>query len=496
MSEPTKRKKPARARLSTPRVNAKPNSRLDSARAMAVDILCSVDVEDTYANLLLNKRLRSSVLSDSDAGFLTELVNGTLRERLFYDAVIELASQRSSSTIDPVTLNILRLGAHQLLTLHTGAHAAVNESVELQRVMGKSSATGFVNGVLRTLSRSSREEWMQELLEDAPDEDTQLSIRFSHPSWIVRAFREALNREGRESELEQLLAANNQNPKVNLVLLPGATLGLERSEALIGEQILEPTGPSPLGFVLGKGNPMALLRDEKLAVADTLRVQDQGSQIAALSLVHAQVLTGSETEQWLDLCAGPGGKTAILAAAAAAADHPVSVRAVEKSEHRTELVRQAVRANKTVVSTLTADGTQEEAFGGQTFDRILVDAPCTGLGALRRRPESRTRRQLSDLAGLTKLQSDLLEHAVAHLKPGGVVSYVTCSPHTAETRAIVDRTLHRHNELEELNAREVIHSFARAPLELSDRSLSAQLWPHLHHTDAMFIALLRRRVES
>jgi 16S rRNA (cytosine967-C5)-methyltransferase len=143
----------------------------------------------------------------------------------------------------------------------------------------------------------------------------------------------------------------------------------------------------------------------------------------------------------------------------------------------------------------TADGTGPDAFGDELYDRILVDAPCTGLGALRRRPESRSRKAVSDVAALTQLQSKLLANALQHLKPGGVVAYVTCSPHLAETRAIVDRALRESCDIEELDAKEVLQEIAGDSLDLAGEKRSVQLWPHRHETDAMFIALLQRRLE-
>ena len=481
-----------RGSSASPRLTREPSA-TNSARAIAVDILGRVDADDTFANLLLNQRLRATQLSPSDAGFLTELVSGTLRERMFYDAVIEVASARGPESIDPVTLNILRTATHQLLTLNTGAHAAVNEAVDLQRLLGKASATGFVNGVLRSISRRSRQDWMGELLSGVFDEDARLAVRYSHPIWIVRSFRDALRAEGRESEIEELLTADNKNPRVNFAFLPGSLLSAERQSQLIDDGVLQQKGPSPLGFELSAGNPNQVLSDRDLAEVETIRVQDQGSQLAALALIHAPILTSESPQEWLDLCAGPGGKTAILAAAAE--DYNAHVRAIEKFEHRSELVRQAVRANSNRVSVHTADGTADEAFGGMLFDRILVDAPCTGLGALRRRPESRLRKQVSDVAALTQLQSSLLDQALNHLKPGGVAAYVTCSPHLAETRAIVDRALRRHDAIEEIDTHHVLNKIASVPIDLAGPQPSAQLWPHRHETDAMFIALLRRRLE-
>lgn len=464
-----------------------------SARSIALQVLQDVDVDGAYANISLNQRLRSNRLSSPDAAFATELVSGTLRMQLFYDAVVEQASRRPVSEIDPLTRNILRLGAHQLLELRTGAHAAVNESVELQRAFGKQSATGFVNGVLRSVSRSTKHEWVEQLSYDTSSQDEELALRFSHPEWIIRSLREALAAEGRADELITLLDANNQPAKVHLALLSHET-----QEAIVTPELdadlglVSQRGPSPIGYELASGSPATLLRDDNLR--EVFRVQDQGSQLAALALLAAPTLSNPEKESWLDLCAGPGGKAAILASAAQRRD--AMFRANEVSEHRLKLVSQAIGTLNDTVTLACFDGRSDEAFDGERYDRILIDAPCTGLGALRRRPEARHRKSVSDIAALTAIQHDLLEAGQAHLKPGGILAYVTCSPHIAETRSIVDRTLRAHPELVELDAKQIMQAIAREPLDLAGSQLSAQLWPHRNSTDAMFIALLQRKVEA
>ena len=219
-----------------------------------------------------------------------------------------------------------------------------------------------------------------------------------------------------------------------------------------------------------------------------MRVQDQGSQLAALALTRARPVR--EGERWLDLCAGPGGKTAVLGAEAALSG--ATVRANEVAEHRAELVRRSVEATPETVEVVSHDGRDDDAFGGGAFDRILVDAPCSGLGALRRRPEARWRKQPTDLPALTELQGELLEAAVPHLAPGGLLAYVTCSPHRAETRIVLDGLLKRHSELREVDAKHVLNEVSRGELDLAGGALHAQLWPHRNGTDAMFIALLER----
>ncbi|PRI11879.1 methyltransferase [Leucobacter massiliensis] len=468
---------------------------MSPARLVAYDVLRDVEDREAYANLALASRIREARLDGRDAALATELAAGALRGRGRYDRIIELSAGRDAAEIDPRTLNVLRLGVHQLLGMRTAAHAAVNESVELQRRVGRANAAGFVNGVLRAIGRSSNEEWDRRIAERARSEDDALAAITSHPSWVLRALRDALRAEGREGELAELLAADNRPPRVSIALLPGAGVDPETlaagSAADEAYPALSATGPSPLGLELSGGDPARVLA--RVGVPEGLaRVQDQGSQLAALALTRLRPV--SPGERWLDLCAGPGGKTAVLGAEALRGG--ATVRANEVSAHRAELVRRSVAAVAEAVEVVSHDGRDAAAFGdrGAVFDRILVDAPCSGLGALRRRPEARWRKRPADLPELTALQAELLDAAAERLAPGGVLAYVTCSPHLAETRVIVDRLLRRRPELRELDAKAAVRGVARGgdALDLAGSAPSAQLWPHRHGTDAMFIALLQR----
>lgn len=437
---------------------------------MAYDVLRAVHGSDAYANLLLPSRLAEAGLSDADAGLATELTYGTLRWRGYYDRVVELASGRALSRIDPEVLDALRLGVHQLLGMRVAAHAAVDESVALVAAAGKRSATGFANGVLRTISRTSPAEWRQRALEGLAG-DARLAAEYAHPLWIVEAFRAALTVEGRGDELERLLEADNEPPRVSLVALPGLAAVAEVGEAgAVSPIAARSVGGDPAG------NPVI--------ASGRARVQDEGSQLAALALSRARPIVAGE--RWLDLCSGPGGKAAVLAAEAAVGG--AVLLANELIPARAGLVRRALSVFSDPPEVVEGDG-RRFGDGEQAFDRILLDAPCTGLGALRRRPEARWRKQPSDLAALTVLQSELLEAAIRALAPGGMLAYVTCSPHLDETRAIVDAALSRHPELTALDTPAVLARIATRDLDLTPAS-HAQLWPHRHGTDAMFIQLM------
>lgn len=452
-----------------------------NARDIAFDLTLAISTQDAYANLLLPKLITRAGLDSRDAGFAQELSLGTIRNQLFYDEIIAVCAKRETAAIEPAALAVLRLGCHQLLAMRVPSHAAISETVELAKRKLKPILTGFVNGVLRRVSERSREEWLAEVTADA-DEIARLSIRYSHPDWIVRALRDALIADHRDSELETLLEADNVAPLVNLVALPG----LADRETLFDEGA-SLDGFSPVGAVLPEGDPARL----KSVAEGRVRVQDQGSQLAALALTAAtDIKTG---EDWLDMCAGPGGKAALLAAQAS--EQGAELVCNELQDHRAKLVEQALSHVNRNVYVRVGDGRDLGQDAPESFDRILLDAPCSGLGALRRRPESRYRRSKSDVNQLVKLQEQLFESAVSGLKPGGVLAYVTCSPHLAETTAVIDWAMRKFGtQLELLDARQVLSRVNPALAEVlpTDRK-TVQLWPHVHQTDAMFIALLSKK---
>lgn len=459
-----------------PTTGSQPTGRVQPARRIALEVITAVRESEAYANLLLPVKLDRAKLSTQDAALATELTYGTLRRQGYYDAVIALAADRPVTEIDPPLLDVLRLGAHQLLSMRVAAHAAVDESVSLARQVGSGSGSGFVNGVLRTITRTDADRWHERVMERAGTGDDRLALEYSHPVWVVRAFRRSLAAEGREHELEELLAADNVAPRVNLAALPGLSEPDELAPAVRSAY-------SPLGAESDGGDPAGI----ELVRSGRARVQDEGSQLAALALSRARPVTTGEL--WLDLCAGPGGKTAVLGAEAAVGG--ATVLANEVVPARAELVRKAVAALPHPPEVVVSDGTDIGSRHPQRYDRILLDAPCTGLGALRRRPEARWRKSPKDVAALTTLQSALLSSALDALKPGGVLAYVTCSPHLAETRAVVDAVVSRSGgAVSKIDTAAVLAGVTREPLELGGSSGPVQLWPHRHGTDAMFICLL------
>ena len=418
----------------------------DPVRLVAFHALRAVAERDAYVNLVLPAMLTEHHITGRDAAFATELVHGTLRRQGTYDAVIDKVASKGIGSIDPPVLDALRLGAHQLLGMRVPAHAAVSTTVDVVRREVGHKPVHFANALLRSIGKHDLDGWLETVTQGL-DADDAMSVRTSHPVWIVRAFREALGADG---DLPALLAADNEPPRVTLVARPG----LCEPDELPGE----PGLLSPYARILRSGDPgeIPAVREGRAGV------QDEGSQLVAIALADA-VVDGRD-ESWLDLCAGPGGKAALLGGVAA--QRGATLVANEMQPHRADLVRSAV-IRMLDVEVTEHDG-REGPWADASFDRVLVDAPCTGLGALRRRPEARWRRSPDDLDTLVPLQRDLLARAIALTRPGGVVVYATCSPHLAETS-------------------EVVGTASGATVESVN-----QLWPHIDGTDAMFWAVLRR----
>jgi 16S rRNA (cytosine967-C5)-methyltransferase len=355
------------------------------------------------------------------------------------------------------------MGLQQIFEMRVPMHAAVSETVELARkVLGESKAS-FVNALLRKVSAKSLEEWLEPLALMS-DQVSRLAITYSHPEWIVSAYFDLLRDF---EEVRTLLDANNTPAKPTFVTWPGRS---EISEFQEWGAIQTPY--SPYGF-RADVTPSALeaVRHRRAGV------QDEGSQLVAAIFAKA----AADKSAWLDLCAGPGGKAALLAAIADQGDHRFVAN--EISQIRADLVKQVVGSHEVWVG-----DARDIATRGEGFDAILADVPCTGMGALRRRPEVRWRRSLSDLRELGVLQREISDAAISILNVGGVFGYATCSPHLAETSIAVADILKKHPDLEQID----VQPFMPEGLNGGVRDKSMALWTQRHNTDAMFLALFRK----
>ena len=509
----------------------------NNPRAVALSSLRQIRLHDQYANLILPARLAGAGLSSRDARLVTTLVYGSLRWQGFCDAVIDTArgnsrghskahSQAHSedcspahshahSRIDANVRDILRLGVYQLLFLKTPAYAAVSTSCALAAAdRSTKHAVGFVNALLRTVSRRSRHEW-ESLITSRIDKQhplERLSVRTSHPLWIVHELRASRQASGYESDVDdhvllRLLEADNTDPVVTLCARPGLASRddiISRLRSRGGDVHVEKGRFSPFATRISGVDPSGIDGVKN----GTVGVEDEGSQLAALALANAPLDTpldvspnasdtpAASTHRWLDLCAGPGGKTALLGAFAAQRD--AHLVANEPQEQRARLVESNVRAlpDDTVEKVTRFDGrdyaTDRVAGTSSAFDRVLVDAPCSGLGALRRRPEARWHKSQSSLADLSQLQQQLLTAGLNATRHGGVCAYVTCSPVLEETRHVVEAVCAGRKDVAVLDTAAILRSALKnTPIALPQHG-PVQLFSDLHDTDMMFICLLRR----
>ena len=418
----------------------------ENSRVLAFEVLADVQFQGAFSNLLLPKRLNESGLAQRDRAFVTELVYGSIRMQGLMDHYLLQLSQRPLDSIDPKVRLVAQIGLYQLTQMRVPEHACVNESTELaKKVVGKAAAS-FINAVLRQSQRI-------ELTMPTGDSPADLAIRYSHPEWIVNSLRDRLRGDG----LEDLLASHNVPATPVLIAWPG----LSTQEELLAAGANPISGSKVAAAFDGAPRDIAAIRERRAGV------QDLGSQ----RVVESFYATNSGGLRWLDLCAGPGGKAAYLDALIDDGE----LVANEISKERSSLVAGVIR--KGVVTNF--DGRSMPESVGK-FDRILIDAPCTGIGALRRRPEVRWRRTLGDLKNLIALQGELLDAAVRMLRPGGIIGYATCSPHLAETKFQVRNFLERHKNF---NRQKVTDSRADIDGDL-------QLFTHIDGTDSMFLSLL------
>ena len=444
------------------RRNTFKSSKPEPSRLLAFDLLTEVNRNEGYSNLLLPQALNASKLDDRDRSLVTELLYGTIRMQGKHDWVLAQISDRPWTEVDSGIVDVCRLGVQQLHEMRVPDHAAVASTVEVARKRLGESKASFVNALLRNVTRTSQEDWFAPL-QEISDPVERLSIQYSHPTWIVSAYFDLLKDW---PEVEQALAINNEPATPTLVSWPG--LSSQQDLIDIGA---EPTTYSPYGGHW-KGNPGVL----DLVKSRKIGVQDEGSQLVAT--VFASAADGSS---WLDMCAGPGGKAALLSSIAR--QRGITFTANEVSAVRADLVRQVVNGDRVMVGDGRQIGKNEEKF-----DAILIDAPCTGLGALRRRPEVRWRRTLQDLRELTALQRELIQSAISALNVGGVFGYATCSPHLAETSIQVADIKKKFDNVEQIT----VEPFMPSNLEGGVRQDAMSLWTHRSGTDAMYLALFKK----
>jgi len=425
---------------------------------VAFEVMRAITGQGAYANLALAEALATAGLEPRDAAQVTDIVAGTCRAMTSLDAVLEAAGGRPLKSLQPAVVDVLRLGAFEVFAARSPAHAVVNAYVELARAVVAERATGVVNAILRRVSTASLDQWAVRIGGD--DQEMVDALATCHPRWIVDEYEVLLGRD----EALVALAANNQPPVTTLAVIPGRG---DVDEMVAAGAQLGRWSPYAV-TVSGDPGRWAQVRDGEAVV------QDEGSQLVCLALAGAESPPGD----WLDPCAGPGGKTALLSGLRGADDGLMV--ASEIHEHRARMV--------TLADVLMVADATQPAWPAGHFAKVMADVPCTGLGALRRRPDARWRRQQGDARDLHETQVRLLLGCIDSTMPGGLVAYVTCSPHRLETVDVV-RDAMAQRCVEPVAAPELLPGVAHCESPTDARFV--QLWPHRHGTDAMFLALLR-----
>jgi 16S rRNA (cytosine967-C5)-methyltransferase len=438
-------------------------------------VLTRVETEQAYSNLLLNQTLQKYRPEKTEAALVTELVYGTIQRKNTLDFFLDRFVAKGCAKLEPWVRNLLRLSLYQLIYLdRIPEHAAVNEAVNIAKRKGHTGISGMVNGVLRNVIRGKAELRVP----DSLDPVSRIALTESHPQWLVADW---VRRFGIESA-ERMCRSNNEPPRAS-VRVNGMKL---TPEALLGQ--LEESGYSAhrsslsaAGVVVESGGNMALT---PWYANGELSIQDESSMLVA------EMVDPEPGMDVLDCCAAPGGKTAHIAELM---NNSGRILACDLHEHKRELIEaQSKRLGLRIVETKTIDARKlPEALGGKSFDRILLDAPCSGLGVIRRKPDIKWAKSPDDVADIAKLQTELLSGVASLLAPGGILVYSTCTISEEENERVIERFLRDYPDF----------SLEGPPAKMLDRlpegtvagDGTVTVLPHRFGSDGFFIARLRRR---
>jgi len=434
------------------------------ARELALTIIGEIYSKQAYANIVLAKEINSRHLQDQDRRFVTELVYGTVKTGETLDWILKHYVDRPLKKIPPVILNILRLGIYQLFFLSkVPVSAACNEAVELAKKYGHGGTVKFVNAVLRNAARKPEKVVYPDRQENPA---AYLALRYYHPEWIVSRWIERLGVDA----CEKLCQANNITPPLSIRT---NTLKIDRT-ALMGRLVDEDVSCeisqwAPEGIICRKFPAMSRL----ISLQEGLfQVQDESSMMVA------HVLDPQPGDFVIDACGAPGGKSTHIAALMRNTGRVLSV---DIHEHKAAITRQnAERLGITIVDAVTMDAENLDTLYAGQADRVLVDAPCSGLGVLRKKPDSRWRKTPQMLKELPALQMNILSSAAACIKPGGTLVYSTCTTEPEENQEVVQRFLKDHPTY-------ILQETGQF-LPVKRAGSLVQLWPHLDDVDGFFIA--------
>ncbi|MCF6410515.1 16S rRNA (cytosine(967)-C(5))-methyltransferase RsmB [Pseudalkalibacillus salsuginis] len=444
-----------------------------NVREVATDLLLKIDRSQAYSNLLLNQAIRKNKFSGKDAALLTEIVYGTLQRKNTLDYYLKGFIKKPLNKLEDWVLVLLRLSVYQMVYLdRVPDHAIINEAVVLAKKRGHKGISGFVNGVLRNVQRKGIPG-----VASIPDKRLQLAIECSHPEWLVNRWIDQFGNE----RTREMCTVNNTPPKVTARVNRLKLSIKDAIERLKDESVnAEPSKLVPEGIRIISGN----LPESDVYKSGALTIQDESSMLVGYAL------DPQPDERILDACAAPGGKTTHLAERM---DNQGEITAIDLHEHKVKLIEQQVeRLGLTNIETIAMD-TRKAAklFKEESFDRVLLDAPCTGFGVIRRKPDIKWGKKPEDIERIQIVQEELLEAVSRVLKIGGLLVYSTCTIESEENNIQVQRFLDRHPEFEWDEALSLRMPATVKPY-ISETKDELQILPQYFNSDGFYIACLRK----
>ncbi|WP_424162488.1 16S rRNA (cytosine(967)-C(5))-methyltransferase RsmB [Bacillus amyloliquefaciens] len=442
-----------------------------NVRELALEALEKLEQNQAYSNLLLTSVIKTNTLSDQDRGLLTELVYGTLQNKIALDYMLK-PFIRKPNKVKPWVIQLLRLSAYQMEYLEKiPDRAAIHEAVEIAKKRGHKGIASFVNGILRSLQREGAPSFAE-----IEDPVLRLSTETSHPEWLVKEWVEAYGFEAAEKICRIHLVPPKQTLRVNRIKADKETLLNEMENAGLEA---EAGDLSPDAIKLLKGS----IASTEFFQNGQVSIQDESSMLVA------RALDPKPGETVLDACAAPGGKSAHIAELM---QNEGSLTSLDLHRHKVKLIQEgAERLGLTIINAQTMDARKAgDAFGAERFDRILVDAPCSGFGVIRRKPDMKYTKTPEDSRRLSEIQLGILREIAPLVKKGGTLVYSTCTMDRTENEEVMHAFIQEHPEFEpDLSLEKRLPEKARPFVQ--DGSL--QILPHYFGTDGFFISSMRKK---
>lgn len=442
----------------------------DKARYVALKILSEIDEKKVFSNIRLNQYFKKYNLSSLDRAFATEIVYGTLRWKLKIDYLIQKFSKKDLKDLNVWALNCIRIGVYQIFLMdRVPEFAAVNQSVVLCKLKAP-RLSGFVNGILRNIIRNKQE---FDIINEK-DKIKFLSIKYSHPKWFIDYFIKYFD----ENFLIHLMDANNQAPELTVRVNTLKSSKENLKAKLISRGIKVKDGQLKESLIIEEVGQIEKMQE---FLDGLFYVQDQSSMMASI------ILNPKPGEKVLDMCAAPGGKATHMAELM---ENTGEIIAFDVHEHKINLINEnSKRLGIDIIKPMLKDATVFYKEFENNFDKILLDAPCSGLGLIRKKPEIRWNVSLKNIKDLTKIQSILLKNASKYVKINGEILYSTCTITKDENEQIIEKFLNENTNFELVNISELV------PIEFKNSLIDGtylRLYPNINNTDGFFICKLKR----